>query len=98
MRDACSDTHIRNVLLAVRALCDHLLSKENARKTKRLKSSGTDRRHHLVCYKGETLSITQWSKRLDISMQTLRQRLLRGWSVEDALGTPTKHRKSPGQG
>lgn len=41
-------------------------------------------------YKGECLSLRQWSSRTGISASTLSDRLRRGWSVEKALTTPPK--------
>ena len=44
------------------------------------------RNNHYVTYNGETLTISEWSKRLGISKETLHSRLVKyGWSVERAL-------------
>jgi hypothetical protein len=45
------------------------------------------RNRHLT-YKGETLTMTQWARRLGVSLQTLAYRVGRGWSDEEVLGTP----------
>jgi hypothetical protein len=37
---------------------------------------------------GETLTMAEWSRRLGCGPTLVRDRLRRGWSVEDAIGTP----------
>jgi len=41
-------------------------------------------------YKGENLSLRQWSKRTGISMQTLRNRSNKGWNTKDILHKPAQ--------
>jgi len=41
-------------------------------------------------YKGETKSISQWSKELDIDADRLSRRLRQGWTVERAFTTPIR--------
>lgn len=59
------------------------------------------RRKNLIIYDGSALTITEWSKRLNIGLDTLCVRLKRGWSVERTLSTrplgngPFKARPSP---
>ena len=44
-------------------------------------------------FNGESLLLTEWSKRLGIKIETLRSRLLTyGWSVEKTLTTPLRPR------
>lgn len=43
----------------------------------------------LIEYCGETLTLAQWSRRLNIRYGTLVNRRARGWSVERMLTTPT---------
>lgn len=42
-------------------------------------------KHRDLTFEGETLSLNAWSRRLRISSNTLRGRLLAGWSVEQTL-------------
>ena len=39
-------------------------------------------------FNGKTLSLPEWSKELNISRDALKNRMLRGWSVEKTLSTP----------
>lgn len=51
------------------------------------------RRNRNYTFNGETLNIQQWSRKLNVSEDMLRGRLVvLGWSVEDALLTPSKTR------
>lgn len=50
-----------------------------------------------LSYNGETLTMAQWAKELNIKYQTLVARIERGWSVEDALTIQTtSHRRKRG--
>ncbi len=43
----------------------------------------------LLTYKGQTLSVADWAKKLGLKPNTIRGRLNRlGWSVEKTLSTP----------
>lgn len=41
-----------------------------------------------VAWKGETHSISEWGRRLNLSSDAIRGRLNRGWTVERAMTTP----------
>jgi hypothetical protein len=43
------------------------------------------RTNHLITYNGETKTITNWSRYVNIHVNTLYYRLKLGWSVEDTL-------------
>lgn len=43
----------------------------------------------------EYLSVVEASNRYDMPPQTVRERLNRGWTIQDALTTPVKSRKKP---
>lgn len=47
-----------------------------------------------VTYDGETLSLSMWARRLNISYNMLLKRILRGWSFEKAIKTPPRKRKA----
>lgn len=42
----------------------------------------------ILTYKGETLTVTEWSKRVGITNKTLFMRLKAGWSIEKTLEWP----------
>ena len=42
----------------------------------------------ILTHNGETLPIEEWAKRLGIKPHSLRNRLRKGWSIEEALTTP----------
>jgi len=50
------------------------------------------RNNRLLTYNEETLCAAEWSRKLDIKVQTLRTRLRRGWSAERALETPIAYK------
>ncbi|MEG6615354.1 hypothetical protein V6C27_02775 [Peptococcaceae bacterium 1198_IL3148] len=43
-----------------------------------------------ITYKGKTKIIQQWADELGINAETLRGRLLRGWSIDEAFNTPVQ--------
>lgn len=53
------------------------------------------RSNHLYTIDGITMNLTEWSEYFEISVKTVRDRLLRGWDIERALATPAdpKYRK-----
>lgn len=54
----------------------------------------TDNR--LVTWRGKTLPITEWSRRLKLAPMTLHNRIRRlGWSIERAFTTPVIRRATP---
>ncbi len=56
-------------------------------------SSDTDqannkRSNRLLTHGGQTMTVAQWARELNIPDGTLRNRLRRGWSIEEMLLTP----------
>lgn len=48
-------------------------------------------KNHLISYNGETLTMSQWAKKLDVNYNTLRSRIYQmKWSIEKAFKTPFK--------
>jgi hypothetical protein len=45
-------------------------------------------RTHLLTFRGETMNVTQWSRRTGISQTTMFHRIKRGWSDEKVINTP----------
>lgn len=46
-----------------------------------------------LTYRGETLCLTEWARRLGMNRGAIQKRLHKGWSVEDALTTPALPRE-----
>ena len=53
------------------------------------------RNTRFIEYNGETKSVKEWAEQLGISKSTLSTRLLRGWSIEDAV---TRHNSKKKEG
>lgn len=67
-------------------------SKENCRWATIIEQANNKRNNRFLIHDGITLSLTQWARRLRMHEETLRSRLRRGLSVEDALTTPVNRR------
>ncbi|KKK90500.1 hypothetical protein LCGC14_2722390, partial [marine sediment metagenome] len=63
-------------------------SPANCRWATRAEQNRNTRRNRWVTYQGETLCITDWARRYGLHPPTLRFRLLRGMSIEQALTAP----------
>jgi hypothetical protein len=50
----------------------------------------SNKKARLVTFRGETLTIAEWSRRSGLPWATIGQRLDRGMSIEEALTTPSK--------
>lgn len=60
-----------------------------------MREQGLNKRNNrLVCYQGETKPISLWARAFGIGLPTLRARLDKGMSVEDALNTPVRTRNA----
>ena len=44
--------------------------------------------NHFLTYKGETKTMMEWSRKLNLNYYTLRRRIGLGWSVEEAFERP----------
>jgi len=64
----------------------------NCRWASRADQSRNTRRNHQLTYNSETLCIAEWADRLDIPHWVIRYRIKSGWTVADALTTPSKHK------
>ena len=47
-------------------------------------------RHHLIAANDETLSLSEWARRLGCDPAVIRGRLKNGWPVEDAVSSPVR--------
>ena len=54
--------------------------------------SKNTRNTHNIIYQGETHCLSDWAKISGIKRPTLLQRINNGWSIEQALTTPTKQK------
>lgn len=52
------------------------------------------RSNHLITHEGETKTLTQWARTINIKPQTLSKRLRSGMSFETAIKTPVKPRNT----
>jgi hypothetical protein len=43
-----------------------------------------------LTYEGNTMSVSEWAKQLNLNVRTLRSRVKDGWSTKDALTKPIK--------
>ena len=62
-------------------------SPENCRWATMKQQENNRRNNHLITYNGKTMTISQWSERLNFKKHIIGERLKRGWSVEKALTT-----------
>ena len=66
-------------------------SPDNCRWATKEEQQYNKRTTHYLTYKGETKSMAEWSKIMNVNLQTLASRInYLHWSVEKALETPTK--------
>lgn len=67
---------------------------ENCRWASKRTQSRNRNSNIVVEYQGLSLCLTEWAERLDVSYETLRQRIQRyGWSVEKAFNDPVRPRE-----
>lgn len=65
----------------------------NCRWASMKEQNNNKRNNRIYRYKDETLTIAEWSIKLDIPYHTLLNRLNRGWSIEKTLTTPVRERR-----
>ena len=69
-------------------------SQENCTWATMLEQGNNKRSNHLITFKGETQTLSEWARRTGINQTTIRSRLDRlGWSTEKALTIPTRARR-----
>jgi hypothetical protein len=66
---------------------------ENCRWATLTEQSNNKRNSRLLTFQGETLTATQWARRLGWSKGIILGRLYAGWTVEKTLTTPLRKRK-----
>ena len=63
-------------------------SPENCRWVSRTVQNNNKRNNHYIEYNGKTQTMAQWAKELNMNPVTLKSRIRRGWSIEDAFTKP----------
>lgn len=66
-------------------------SKENCRWATKQEQSNNMRNNILITYKNKTLTLSNWSRKLNIRYGTLATRLQRGWSIDRAFNKQSTH-------
>lgn len=62
---------------------------ENCRWANWFTQENNRRNNHLITYDGETLTLSQWARKIGMNPKTLSRRIVdKGWDVERALLTP----------
>lgn len=59
-------------------------------KTEQTNNKSTNRK---ITYNSQTMTLVQWSRHLNIHVETIRKRLDKGWSIEDVLTRSVKKHK-----
>jgi hypothetical protein len=59
--------------------------KENCRWATRKDQNNNTRRNKYIAFNNITKTLSQWSEELNIKSSTIRMRLTKGWSVDEAL-------------
>ena len=60
-------------------------SKNNCKWSSPREQSNNSRMNHVLVYKGESLNVSEWARKLNINSSTLFSRLQRGWTIERIL-------------
>lgn len=63
---------------------------ENCRWVDRKTQANNTRVNHFITFENQTLTLKQWSEKINISYSCLLSRLKHNWSIEKALLTPVK--------
>lgn len=66
-------------------------SKENCRWATMREQAKNKRSSRYITYKGKTLIIADWARKLNISRQAIRYRLEAGWDVDSIIKTKFKY-------
>lgn len=66
---------------------------ENCRFIKLAHQQRNKRNSKLITWKGETHCVREWEELLGFKYDVIKSRLLRGWSVDDALGKTSEEGK-----
>ncbi|WP_405322212.1 hypothetical protein [Frisingicoccus sp.] len=64
----------------------------NCRFISKIEQQNNKRNNHLISYNGETKTIAEWERTLNLKAGTINSRLRRGWNENDAVSTPLMKR------
>lgn len=67
-------------------------NKDNCRWASSREQSRNRRSSRFLEFNGERRTVAEWSERNGIGYGTLRSRIVNGWTIEDALTTPTRRK------
>lgn len=65
-------------------------SPENCRWVTRKRQSNNTRNNHMLQYKGEEKTLTEWAEIVGINADVIKHRIYSNWPIEKALETPVK--------
>lgn len=63
----------------------------NCRWSTQFQQMRNTRRNRIIQWRGEAMTIRDWSIRLSLDYNTIHGRLKAGWTIEKALTLPPKH-------
>jgi len=66
----------------------------NCRWASRQEQGNNRRTNRIVEYGGKRLTISQWAELIKIDYEALRYRLDAGWSIKEALETPSRNERT----
>jgi hypothetical protein len=69
-------------------------SPDNCRWVTRKVQANNKRNNHLITFKDETFTLSEWSEKLNINYSVLKYRINNGWDVEKAFFTPINKKYS----
>ncbi len=73
-------------------------SPDNCRWTDHKTQSNNRRSNHYITINGVTKTMKQWSEEYGIAYHQVQKRIASGWSEQDAIQKPLRHKKPNGQG
>ena len=65
---------------------------ENCRWGTALQQARNKQHNHLITYKNETKTLSEWAEQFHVDHRTISRRLKVGWSIKEALETPVGER------
>jgi len=72
-------------------------SPDNCRWATKVEQMNNTRRNKFYTYNGESLSLSQWARKVSMNPRTLYARVVEyGWTIEDALTLPKSYRHTNG--
>lgn len=69
-------------------------SKENCRWASSLDQANNTAKNHRMTYNGETLTTSQWARKLGINVGTIQSRIARGGTVAESLSTVIQSKRT----